>query len=430
MKSPFLDRLAALAVGMGSFLALAATPAAAQSPGDQLPGVHEVLAASVNSGQIPGAVVLVAKNGKIVHFEAMGVDRAAGEAKPLHKDSVFGIASLSKPVTAVAVMILVEQGKISLDDPVSKYIPEFGKDRVVRVLKPGSPPAAFSAMPGALPVRSDFGAAEYDLVPAKREMSVRNLLTHTSGIQIFGVPNEAMPQQGPGSTLATVVPAMARAPLEFQPGERWAYSNGYGFDVLGRVVEVASGESFDKFVQARILDPLAMKDTGFGVRAADMARAVPMPFGNFGIPDRSKLTYFSGAAGLWSTVEDYSHFAQMLAGGGEYRGHRILKPETVKAMASNQIGPFVVSGYPPMGMPAEGVKFGLGMLNVTIPEAAGTRVPAGSFGWDGIGTRRFWAIAGKNGEQVVIVSMVPLVGAVAAPFQRLTEAAAVKALLN
>jgi CubicO group peptidase (beta-lactamase class C family) len=254
------------------------------------------------------------------------------------------------------------------------------------------------------------------MVPATHVMTVRTLLTHTSGIQIFGIAND--PPPGPrGEPLATAIPRYAAMPLEFDPGSRWAYSNATGFDVLGRIVEVASGQPFNVFLKQRIFDPLGMKDTDFGVHPNAVDRALSLAPGA-PIPTTEKTTYFSGAAGLWSTVGDYARFVQMLLDDGRAAGRQFLKPESVKAMSSNQIGPLMMGGYPPMALPPEGIKFGFGVLTVASPIASGTQVPAGSFGWDGVGTRRWWAI---KEPRIAIVMMAPPFGPAAAPLQRDVE---------
>jgi CubicO group peptidase (beta-lactamase class C family) len=251
------------------------------------------------------------------------------------------------------------------------------------------------------------------------------LLTHTSGIQIYGV-NNAFPRREPTDTLATFVPKLASIPLEFQPGSRWAYSNSVGLEVVVRVVEVASGMNFRQFSQQRLFGPLGMNDTDFGVKRDLTARALPFAPG-LGLPIAEEATYFSGSAGLWTTVGDYSLFACMLANNGSFNGRQYLKPETVKRMASNQIGPLVMGGYPLMGMPAEGLRFGFGFLRVAIPDVAGTRLPVGSFGWVGDGTRLFWAVPE---ERIAIVSMVPLIGPQAAPLQRTIEAIVMSSIIR
>ena len=384
--------------------------------------VRDALKLHIDNGQIPGGIVLVERNGKVAMFEAQGKS-LSGE--PLTTDTVFGIASLTKPVTAVAVLMLVDEGKINLDDPVSKFIPEFGAARQVRMLKPGSPPPPFSPLPFIVPVAQEAGPPEYEIVSAQKPITVRMLLNHTSGIQVFGVPNEGISQPKPGEKLADVIPKMASALLEFQPGSRWAYSNGPGFEVLGRVVEVASGQPFNAFLKQRLLGPLGMNDTDFGVHADAMGRATGM-FPGAKPPAVESTTYFSGSSGLWSTIGDYSRFAQMLTDGGTAGGRVFLKPETVQMMSSNQIGTLLMGGYPPMALPPEAVKFGLGVLTMVTPAASGTQVPAGSFGWDGVGSRRFWSIPSQD---LTIVMMAPPFGPGAAPFHRDVESAVMSALL-
>jgi CubicO group peptidase (beta-lactamase class C family) len=386
--------------------------------------IHDALKMQIEVGQIPGAIVLVARDGKVVYLEAQGVTNAVSK-QPIKTDHIFGAADLTKTVASVAAMMLVEDRKINLDDPVSRYIPEFGGSRQVRVLKPGSPPAPFRALPGPGAPSKEWGEPQYEMAPAARPITVRMLLTHTSGIQIYGVDN-TFPPRGPTDTLATFVPKLASIPLEFQPGSRWAYSNSVGIEVVARVVEVASGVNFRQFLQQRLFGPLGMIDTDFGVKRDLTARALPYAPG-LAPPTAGEVTGLSGSAGLWTTVGDLSLFARMLANNGSFGGRQYLKPETVKQMASNQIGPLVMGGYPPMGMPAEGLKFGLGFLSVTIPEVAGTRLPAGSFGWDGGGTRRFWVLPD---ERIVIVSMVPLIGPQAAPLQRTIEAIVMSSIVR
>jgi len=251
------------------------------------------------------------------------------------------------------------------------------------------------------------------------------LLTHTSGIQIYGVDN-GFPRRDPTDSLATFVPKMASLPLEFQPGSRWAYSNSMGIEIVGRVIEVASGMTLRQFLQQRLFGPLGMDDTDFGVKPRLMARALPYAPG-LSPAIAGEVKGVSASAGLWTTVGDYSLFADMLANSGSLNGRQYLKPATVKLIASNQIGPLVMNGYPSMGMPPEGVKFGLGFLVVTLPDVAGTRLPVGSFGWDGGGTRRFWVVPQ---EHIAIVSMVPLIGPQAVPLQRTIEAIVMSSIIR
>lgn len=397
--------------------------------------IRDAVKIQIDAGQIPGAIVLVARDGKVVHYEAQGVTNALSR-QPMEADQIFGAGSLTKAVVSVAAMMLVEDGTLNLDDPVSKYIPEFGGPRQVRVLKPGSPPAPFTAMPkppairaiaAGMPVAGSPASGEpaYELVPAERPITLRMLLTHTSGIQIYGIDN-AFPLRDPHGSLATFVPKLAGVPLEFQPGSRWAYSNSYGFEVVARIIEVASGMNLRQFVQQRLLGPLGMSDTDFGVKRELTARAVPFAPG-LPLTIAEEVTDLSGSAGLWTTVGDYSKFASMLANKGSFNGRQYLKPETVKQMASNQIGPLVMGGYPFLAMPVEGLKFGFGLVIVDDPDVVGTRLPAGSFGWVGDGTRLFWAVPE---EHIVIVSMVPLIGPQAAPLQRTIEAIVMSSIIR
>jgi len=425
-----------LSVALAVALAAASLPAQAQvqaklaAPesvglsGAKLALIHEAVKVQVDAGQIPGAIVLVARDGKVVYFEAQGASDPAGK-QALRTDLVFGAADLSKVVVSVAAMMLVEEGKLGLDDPVSRYIPQFGAAQSVRVLQAGSPPAPFAAVPGPMPPSKEWGEPRYAQVPAAKPITVRMLLTHTSGLQVYGVDN-AFPRPGPGDTLATLVPKLAGLQLEFQPGTRWAYSNSVGFEVLGRIIEVASGMPLRQFLRERLFVPLGMVDTDFGLRPEAAARGLPFAPG-LPVPPAGAASYTSASAGLWTTVGDYSLFARMLANEGSFEGRQYLKAQTVRAMASNQVGPLVMGGYPSLGMPPEGLKFGLGVAVVTIPEAAGTRLPAGSFGWDGAGTRRFWVLPAQH---IVIVSMVPTIGPQAAPLQRTIEAIVMSSIVG
>ena len=422
-------RLVGLAALMGmSWPALAQSPLS--KPEDvglssaKLALIPEAVKIQIEAGQIPGAIVLVARDGKVVHSEAQGVTNAVSK-EPLQTEKIFGAGSLTKPMVAVAAMMLVEEGKLGLDDPVSKYIPEFGQPRQVRVLKPGSPPAPINVVFGPGPPSQTQSNAEYDLVPAVKPITLRMLLTHTSGMHIFGLDN-AFPLHGPTDTLAGFVPKLASVPLEYQPGSRWAYSNNIDFEVIGRMIEVASGMSLKQFLQQRLLGPLEMHDTDFGVRQDGTARGLPYA-PELGLTKAEEVKYFNASAGLWTTVADYEHFASMLANNGSYHGRQLLKPETIKEMASNQIGSFVMAGYPTLGIPLEGLKFGFGFLVVTSPHATGSVLPVGSFGWNGDGTRLLWVIPEQH---IVILSMVPLVGPEAAPLQRTIEAIVMSSIIR
>jgi len=352
---------------------------------ERLGRIHETVQRHIDGGDVSGAVTLVARHGKIVHLEAHGLLDLESR-KPMPRDGVFRLASMSKPITAVAVMMMLEEGKLRLTDPVSRFIPEF-KAMKVAVSKPNGRGAG--AAPGGGPGRGG-PPPEVDLVSATREITIRDLLTHTSGLMSGGLGNAVAGQaaaRGPNDTLATYIPKLGSVPLDFQPGTLWRYSGLAGFDVLGRVVEVVSGQTFDRFLRDRLFDPLGMKDTGFTLTPAIQSRLVTLyrrgPNGLERLPDQSGLssaTYFSGAGGLVTTAEDYAQFATMLVSGGELNGKRYLSPRTIALMSSNHTGE-MARGQ--MGMSPRGIGFGLGVQVVEDPVAADRRVSKGAWGWAG-----------------------------------------------
>jgi CubicO group peptidase (beta-lactamase class C family) len=349
---------------------------------ERLAHIREVAKRHIEAKNVSGIVTLVARRGKIAHLEAHGlIDIESG--KPMPKDGIFRLASMSKPITAVAVMMLVEEGRVRLNDPVSRFIPEF-KNNKVAVPRPGAR--------GGEPAGGGRGggrgqAAEFDLVSANRDITVRDLLTHGSGLMSGGLGNAQAPMRAPDDTLATYVPKLGAVPLDFQPGTLWRYSGLAGFDVLSRIVEIASGQAYDVYLRQRLFDPLGMKDTGFTVSADRTARLVTLYRRADGklerVPDQQGLmspTYFSGAGGMVSTAEDYAQFAQMLVSGGALNGRRYLSPRTIELMSSNHTGDLVNGQF---GRPARGMGFGLGMQVVQDPVAAELRQSKGSWGWAG-----------------------------------------------
>ena len=354
---------------------------------DRLQRAKDAVQQHIEGRTIAGAVTLVARRGRIAHFEAQGfMDVETKKAMP--KDGIFRLASTSKPITAVAVMMLVEEGKIRLNDPVSRFIPEFKNLNKVAVPKPGAP--ATPAGRGAGPGGQSTGDVTFDVVSASREITIRDLLTHTSGLVSGGLGASVaakLAPRAPTDTLATYIPKLAAVPLDFQPGTLWRYSGQAGFDVLSRIVEVVSGQPFDQFLKVRLFDPLGMKDTGFaatGDRAARLAtvyRRTPNGLERSDNPNAlSSATYFSGAGGLLSTAEDYLQFAQMLVNGGQLNGKRLLSPRTVELLAANHTGDMVNGQF---GRPPRGMGFGLGVQVVQDAVAADLRQSAGTFGWAG-----------------------------------------------
>ena len=349
---------------------------------DRLQRIHETIQRHMDAGEISGAVTLVARRGRVAHFEAHGMMDIATK-KPMSRDAIFRLASMSKPVTGAAVMMLIEEGKVRLTDPVSKFTPEF-KGMKVAVPKESSagPARAGSLVPQAL------------TVPANREITIRDLLTHTSGMfrgaLTLSASGSAQVDRKPTDSLADYVPRLGALPLAFQPGTRWSYSAGDGFDTLGRIVEIASGQSFDEFLRRRMFEPLGMKDTFFWA-PDDRRSRVPSVYTRTAqglvkeeTQDRVlSRTFSSGSGGLMSTAEDFLQFCQMLLDGGQLNGKRLLGPRSVDLMASVHV-PDTVEGRTP------GQGFGLSVRVITDPVAAGSTLSKGSYGWGGVFGTRYW----------------------------------------
>ena len=300
---------------------------------ERLQRIHQMIQRHIDAGDITGAVTLVARKGQIAWVDAAGVMDLETKA-PMKRDSLFRMASMTKPVIGTAMMMMIEEGKVTLSDPVSKFIPEFKNMKVGILQSPGGGRGA-----GATPPK-------YYTVPADRELTVKELLTHTSGLVAGPMGQNAVAplRRKPEETLADFIPRLAQTPLEFQPGARWMYSASDGFDPLGRIIEIASGKPLNVFLKERIFDPLDMSDTSHYPTDAQMSRLVSVyqkrPDGLAKSPlaqslSMSSKVYFASGGGLISTVDDYSHFAQMLANGGELYGHRLLSPRTVKYMANS-----------------------------------------------------------------------------------------------
>jgi CubicO group peptidase (beta-lactamase class C family) len=356
---------------------------------ERLTRIASAMQRSVDDGRVAGGVSLVARHGKIAYLQAVGMaDREAH--KPMRTDSIFRICSMTKPITAVAVMILYEEGRFELSDPVSNYLPEF---KHMKVLDP----------PWPQDTTSPAGA----LVDAKRQITIFDLLTHTAGLAY--APNPRLDKAyldanvSPGlfqteGTIADGVKRMATVPLLFQPGDHWKYS--LAMDVLGRLVEVVSGMPFDQFLEERIFKPLGMKDTYFFLPEDKVARlaaayAYTEEKGLHVIPDnqisdeggskhsadypyRGPRTYFSGGGGLCSTAEDYFRFCQMMLNNGELNGVRILSRKSVELMTQDH-----VQNRP--GGPPYGLGFGVNSDPNKLTELGSL----GSYYWSGFYFTRF-----------------------------------------
>jgi CubicO group peptidase (beta-lactamase class C family) len=358
----------------------------------RLARIHETMQRHMESQQIAGAVTLVARKGRIAHLEAHGfMDRESKKA--LQKDAIFRIFSMSKPVAGVAILMLMEEGKLRLNDPVSKFIPEFkGMKVAVAQEKP------------ATPISPEPAPAFYT-IPATREITIQDLLTHVSGLGSGPASRAEMPRiaRKPTDKLSDFIPRLGTTPLDFQPGSRWTYSPMAAFDTLGHVVEIVSGQPFDQFLKQRIFDPLGMKDTFFHPDENRLPR-IPTTYHREGnalrkADNQNRLvsaTYFSGGGGLLSTAEDYARFGEMLLEGGQLNGKRLLGSRTVDLMASV----FVPDTFPGRS-PGRG--FGLSVQVVSDPVAAGYRMSTGSYGWDGAFGTHFWV---DPKEKIVGVMMI------------------------
>ncbi len=322
---------------------------------ERLLRIDQMIDRRVEAREIPGAVALVAIDGHLVYFEARG-QLDLESRKPMPKDAIFSLASLTKPVTAAALLMLVEDGRVRLTDPVAQFIPEF-KDLTVAV-------------------------SPSQTVPASRPITIRDLLTHTSGL----VAPARIPSE-PAATLATVIPRFGAEPLEFQPGSRWRYSNTVAFDTLARIVEIVSGTTYDRFLQERLFEPLGMKDTAHVLDAARkprFARRYDVVPGGLKLFERfDPPLYFGGGWGLHSTAQDYFRFAQMLLNHGEFEGRRLLSPRAVELMRGIHI-PDTLPGR----QPGEG--WGLGVRVISSAALRTSWLSNGSFGWSGASGTHFW----------------------------------------
>jgi len=344
----------------------------------------------IEAGNIQGAVTAVARRGKVVHFKPHGLMDVEAE-RPMSPDAIFIMMSSTKPILGVAAMMMIEEGLIRPNDPVSKYIPELA-DMQVAVL---AEPADEDVSPSRVNRRNP---PPHRLVPAQTPITIEHLLTHTSGLASGGLGTAV---SGPGaerSTLASYIPTLGTRVLDFQPGSRWAYSGGTGLDVVARIIEIVSGIPFDEFVQTRIFDPLGMTDTHYNLPASKASRRVVIQ-GRDTSRWGGETSYFSGSYGLSSTARDYLHFEQMLANGGELFGNRLLGSRSVEMFASNHIGALFGS----FTGSAQGQGFGYTVAVVLDPVAADSRRSAGAFGWGGAFGTRSWTDPAEELAAVIML---------------------------
>jgi CubicO group peptidase (beta-lactamase class C family) len=376
--------------------------------------IRPALQAQVDSGKVAGFVAVVARHGKLAYQESVGLLDLA-RATPMRPDAIFAICSMSKPVTAAAVLQLSDRGKLKLDDPVSQYIPAFAGVKVYA----GGP------------------AANPSVRAPDRSITLADLLTHTAGLTYgaFGSsPVDTLYQRAnlflSTRTLGEFVDTLARLPLLFSPGSAWNYS--IGIDVLGRVVEVASGKSFDRYLEEEVFAPLGMRDTGFHYRPGTEARVAPIygrgPDGKLQVvqdfcSDPSPGSkWLSGGGGLLSTPADYLRFTQMLLNGGELDGRRILRRQTVALMLKNELPPAVARiAKEALGQSGYGQGFG----GAVLVDSAATGLPGapGIYRWWGYAETYFWIDPGQDLIAMLWSQFLPGNPTVPLEFQRLVYAA-------
>lgn len=381
-----------------------ASPASQGMSPERLQQLAAAMKGAASAGKVAGTVTLVARNGRVVHHDASGL-RDVESAQPMTTDTIFRIASMSKAVTSVAVMMLAEEGKLLLDDPVSRFIPSFGKTSVVVRPPEGSPANAPSGV-----------------APALRPITIRHLLTHTSGVSYgAGNPMEADYRKADvigwyfankSEPIAASVDRLATLPFDHQPGDRYIY--GFNTDILGVVVEKASGQPLDDFFRTRIFEPLQMVDTSFylprdkrgrlatvyslATRDGRITRAAEPMTGQGDYVEGPRQS-FSGGAGLLSTAGDYARFLQMLLNNGELDGVRLLSPKTVELMTSNHVGDLYQNGR---------FGFGLGFEVTEHVGRSGRHGSVGEFGWGGAYFTKYWV---DPREALVVVFMSQLLPA-------------------
>jgi CubicO group peptidase (beta-lactamase class C family) len=385
----------------------------------RLAKIADVLKKEAADGSFRGAVVMVARKGKLVYQDAVGMQSASAKMTP---DSIFRIYSMTKPLVSVAAMMLVEDGVIELTDPVSKFLPGFDKLQV------------------SIAGRDSAGNTTYSMVPQERQMTVQDLLRHTSGLAYGEITNNAPVKEGlekagtfrkeldfdaRNVTPDEEIARMATVPLAFQPGTTWNYS--LSTDMLGRVVEKASGKRLGDFLEERLFKPLGMKDSGFWVPAGKMPRVAEtlekdrfagraFPLIDVSLQPKND----SGGAGGVSTAADYLRFSQMLLNGGTLEGKRVLSRTTVQLMASDHLGGSIALAMDPglLLLGTKGYTFGLGFMVRQGDGIAGVPGSAGEFMWAGYAGTYFWV---DPKEQLVAVLMTQAASPQRAYFRKLVK---------
>jgi CubicO group peptidase (beta-lactamase class C family) len=393
-------------------------PAAVGLAAGRLARIREALERDVKAGLLPGAVVAIARRGRIAYLEAVG-QRDAATGQPMWADAVFSIASMTKPMTSVAIMVLAEEGRLLLGDPVSKFLPPLANMKVAK-----SP-----------------GADTLETIAAEREMTVQDLLRHTSGLTYENRGTTAVHRAYPGSSVSAAVrlgrdqflETIGRVPLLYQPGTAWEY--GFSTDILGHIVEAVSGQTLGAFLKARLWDPLGMADTAFTLSRnaeARYARALPKcpltgQAQTVHHATGQAMQWESGGGGAVSTAADYLRFVEMLRAGGTLSGTRILGRKTVELMRADHLGPEIQNRITTMDPAFNGYGFGLGFA---VRRAAGISAAYGSAGdyyWSGVYGTYFWI---DPSEELSVVFMAAAPGQLRLRYRQLMRALVLQAIAD
>jgi CubicO group peptidase (beta-lactamase class C family) len=381
MKSINRALVAALLVWPGGAIAQEAGSGLLPSA---LTHIDDYVTADIAKGLVPGATITVVRHGKVAYRRAWG-ERDPTNRAPMTEDAIFRIYSMSKPITTVAAMMLVEEGRLGLQESVTKYIPQFANVKV------------------GVERNGDNGQRMLDLVDPTQPMTIQDLMRHTSGIT-YGFFGDSLVKKAYTDSHITrgdfdnaeFADRIAKLPLAYQPGTTWDYS--HSTDILGRIIEVVSAKSLYAFEKERILDPLGMRDTSFYVKDQSKWPRIAEPLANdraigrdaeFGDP-RVPRRWESGGGGMLSTAADYARFLQMLLSGGTLDAHHYLSPKSIAAMTSNQIGPAAGVVRGPVYLPGPGFGFGLGFAVRTEPGVAPQLGSVGEYFWSGAGGTTFW----------------------------------------
>jgi CubicO group peptidase (beta-lactamase class C family) len=395
-----------------------AEPASVGLDPARLARIREALERDVVAGMVPGAVVGIARKGRLAYLEAVGM-RDAAKAQPMWADAVFSIASMTKPMTSAAIMMLNEEGRLLLGDPVAKFLPQLAGMKVAR-----SP-----------------SSATVDLVPAEREMTVQDCLRHTSGLTYENRGTGAVYAAYPGSSVSASVKygrdeflgLLAKAPLLFQPGSTWEY--GFSTDILGLIVEQVSGKRLGQFLKERLWDPLAMADTGFDLAEAQKGRyahalAVDPISGTANVVHHATgqtTKWESGGGGCVSTCADYLRFVEMLRAGGALGGARILGRKTVELMSADHLGPEIANRITTMDPACNGYGFGLGFAVRKGAGVAAQHGSAGDYYWSGVYGTYFWI---DPKEELAVVFMAAAPGQMRLRYRQLLRALVLQAVVD